>query len=217
MSKTLRTRRYGRLADLTVTAPTRKLYDHALRTFFRYLRQFQIPYPDSAEDLDYAAADFIQYLYQDGAPQQVGRNFAAALQDAVPPSRRQLPTTWRWLAAWSKQEPPRRATPLPPEVAFALASVLVSVGRPDAGAVALTAFHALLRTGEAVSLTRGQLGFSSDMCTCVIALPLTKTSRRKNAQEAVSVTDKLVVQSLWRAAAGLAPGERLLRSSAGSF
>eukprot|EP00974_Lingulodinium_polyedra_P102923 9963964-Lingulodinium_polyedra.AAC.1 len=105
--------------------------------------------PSEKLALDATCAEFVQHLYEEGLPKQLARDFGAALQDALPHLRRKLPTLWRWLGAWDRLEPPRRAPAMPAPVAVALASALAIGGRPDAAAIVLLAFHCLLRTCEA--------------------------------------------------------------------
>ena len=212
-----RARRQGRLADCTVLAPTRRRYDHALRLFFRYLDCYMMPLPADKVGLDGVAAAFLQYLYNEGYGKQIARDFGAGLQDALPHVRRKLPTLWRWMGAWDRLEPPKRAPAVPAHVAVALAACLLLAGRPDAATLILVAFHCLLRTNEAVSLTRKQVCFGTDRTAATIALESTKTSRRKHAVEAVSCTDPLTVAALRQACFALAPGDRLLRTHPSSF
>lgn len=95
----VRRARTGRLADATVSPLTRRRYNSALREFFSYLAAMSLPVPADLEELDLCATEFIQLLYEEGCPQQRGREFAAGMQDAIPQTRRHLPTMWRWLGA----------------------------------------------------------------------------------------------------------------------
>lgn len=49
--------------------------------------------PEDTLGLDWCAAAFVQYLYNEGSPKGEAHSFAAGLQDALPHVRKQLPTT----------------------------------------------------------------------------------------------------------------------------
>ena len=58
----------------------------------------------------------------------------------------------------------------------------------------LVSFHCLLRTGELLSLTVADIALGAD--AAVISLKGTKTGIRHNADEAISVTDPIVLEFL---------------------
>ena len=86
---------------------------------------------------------------------------------------------------------PARAPPLTAVMVLAIADVFRKWRRPDFVAITLLAFHCALRIGEAMACKSAHLMFNS-AGSGVVALPLTKSGRRKGAQEQVTIDDAVV-------------------------
>lgn len=57
--------------------------------------------------------DHVEHLWSEGFGRALAADTVAGIQDAQPNVRKQLPATWRLLKAWSVNEVPSRAPPLP--------------------------------------------------------------------------------------------------------
>ena len=89
-----------------------------------------------------------------------------------------LRLTQRVLRAWQKEQPPKQAEAMPSVVAFALATVMIQVlGEPEAALHAVLAFCGLLRIGESLSLSYGDVMLPRDESPRAVVLILRATKR----------------------------------------
>ena len=113
--------------------------------------------------------------------------------------------------AWSRQELPARAPPMPEEWVLASAALAVRHGWGDVAVVICVAYFGLLRTMEAASLLAGDCAPAADFSKWVLNLGLTKGGQRRGAVESVVITNPLAGTLLRAAVVGQPKGSYLLR------
>ena len=177
----------GSLQSLTVQPATRARYDKALEGFFAYLRRSGQELPKDKASMDGILTDFLEYLWSNGEGRAKASDTLAALQDSQPQLKGSLPASWRLLRAWNANELPSRAPPLPLDILEAMIGYSLFKGSPLFALSLLLGFHGLLRTGEILSITKGQVTVSSQARTAIISLGLTKSGKRQGAAESVTV------------------------------
>ena len=123
----------------------------------------------------------------------------------------------RLLRAWDRKELPAKAWPFTPLVMRAVAGTLVGLGFQAMGLLTVVMFHCLLRTSEGLNLRREQVTFDEGQDHAVLVLRETKTGKRLNVVESVTVECPIVCGMLRQLCRGKLPGDRLLPDSPASY
>ena len=201
----------GSLKGLRLSQQSRKRYAQAYGRFgvFRAERGAA---PDSLEELDLLACEFIEATWHEGDPKLGCSDLLASLHFYLLTCRRHLHGAWELLEAWEKAELPCRACPITAEMLLGLCGALVQSGFWRDAFLALAGFHLLLRTGEILTLRAGDLMLRSDGTVSVVRLRDTKGQKLKGDHEAVEVHDPAVSRLLAVLAEGLSPADLLLPS-----
>ena len=188
----------GPLKTLTVQPVTRKRYDKALEAFFSYLKQEKLILPTSAVAIDRISSDYLEYLWAKGLGRSEASNFLASLQDAQPHLKGKLSQSWRLLKAWVTNEVPNRAPPLPLDMLEAMVGHALFKDDPLFALTLLVGFHGLLRTGEILGITAGQVAVSKAKGPAVISLGLTKAGKRQGAAESITLHGEDICRRLFQ-------------------
>jgi hypothetical protein len=139
---------------------TNRRYDQALiflHTFLRTHHQ-RISYRAflalPLQRADELLADFVEHAFHEeaGACRQRAINAVYGCVRDRPALRRHIPTTLACLDGWQRQHPSQQYTPIPWDVAVAIAMTLCRWGKARMGLAVLVAFAGLLRGGELLSL-----------------------------------------------------------------
>lgn len=175
------------LEDAALTPKTLVRYYNALRKL--------IPYVERAaheEDLDAWVCKWIRRMWKIGEPILTIGDGLRALHFYQPWSKRKIPHAWKLFAIWRRVEVPSRAPPLTWTLVESMAAYEWEQEHFEMAAVPLLGFHCLLRTGELLTVTADDfsLGKQSGIC----ALKDTKSGIRHNANEAISITNPLVLE-----------------------
>ena len=210
-------RAVGRLSERQVAERTRQRYDAALRWFFAWMRSWQIAFPTDAFDLDDILCQCVDQAWEEGEGYSLVGDLLSAVGTYIPRLRNQLPAAWRLFGAWRKLELPCRAWPLTTKQVHAVAYALLLTDCWDVALVVLLAFHGVLRTHEAVSVTVAQFVWSTSEMRGHLALPDTKGTKRSGAIEGVALEAPALVALLICACAKLAPGDSLMRRPPSAF
>ncbi len=130
-------------------------------------------------------------MWKSGEPLLTIGDGLSALHYFEPYTKRGIPHAWKLFSIWRRVEIPARAPPLTWQIVKAFMSYELSHNNFEMAVILGLAFHCLLRTGEFLSLTYGdlQLGKSSGICS----LKTTKSGRRNAAAEMVSITDPTIL------------------------
>ena len=116
-----------------------------------------------ARSFDEAMIEYLQELWQRGAPRSVAQTAAQYGPSAFPLDLRQrLPGTTRAMQAWSRLDPGEFRQPLPMLVAHALLVLWLSEHRWAAAIVLILMLSGVMRPGEAASLRRRHLSLPED-------------------------------------------------------
>lgn len=177
------------LEDASLAPQTKVRYFMALRKLLPLLEKITVDH-----DMDEIVCQWVEKCWKTGEPLLTVGDGLSALHFYQPWTRRKLPHSWKLFRTWRRIEVPARAPPLTQLLVRSMASFELENGNLEMAAMLLTAFHCLLRTGEALKMTCADLvlGYS----TGVLQLRSTKTSQRFSANEAISITDPLVVDVL---------------------
>lgn len=177
----------GTLKQLTVQPVTRERYKKAMEKFFEYLKAEKLVLPHKAHLLDPVVADYLEFLWAQGFGRAEASNVLAALQDSQPQLEGKLNESWRLLKAWTTNEVPNRAPPLPFDVLHAMIGHAIFHKRSAFALTLLLGYHGLLRTGEILAITPKHVTVSKPKGPAVISLGLTKAGKRQGAAESVTI------------------------------
>lgn len=177
------------LEDAALTPQTRQRYYLALRKVVRIVEKC-----NHLSELDDDLCAWIHSMWRYGEPLLTIGDALSALHYYQPWTRRAIPHSWKLFNIWRRVEVPSRAPPLTWELVNSLAAYALDHGDLELATVLVTAFHCLLRTGEALALTGDDLvlGASSGICR----LSNTKSGRRNAANEVISITCPMVLEML---------------------
>ena len=140
--------------------------------------------------LDDLVADWIQQEFEDGTPLYLVGDALSGIHHYEPFTKKKLPKSWRLYSIWRKYEVPCRAPPLTQGITLAMAGWCLQHGELTMGALILLGFHALLRTGELLSVR--PCDFLFDNSTGLVSLPRSKSGLRNNSLETVSLHDPIL-------------------------
>ena len=144
--------------------------------------------PTSHSGLDVLLQQYIEHLWSEGHGRAQASDTVAALQDAQPQVKGHLRGTWRLLKAWSMNEVPNRAPPLPEEALHMMVGFAIAQQEYLFAVSLLVGFYGTLRTGEILNLKSSDASIHTAQGPAVISLGLTKGGKRQGASESVSLT-----------------------------
>ena len=174
--------------------------------------------PNDMCSLDLVLCDYIEQIWQEGDPKGWAQNAVSGLGHFMPGLRLQLHGSRRLLQSWNKAEVCNRAPPLPANFAVALAGAAIESGNLRLAVVLLVAFHAFLRTGEALQLRASSFVFPDDPGPVLLTLEATKSAKRRGVRaESVVLSDPMLLSYLRVLIPRLEPGECLFAGSGQEF
>lgn len=186
----------GTLKSLTIQPRTRARYDKAKKRFYAYLDFNHLELPTQRAQMDTLMCDYLEELWSSGEGRALASDTLAALQDASPKLRGNLPASWRLLKAWHVNEIPNRAPPFPEKVLQALTGYFIFHNKATMALSVLLGFYGVLRTGEVLGIRNKDVTVDSSLSTAIISLGMTKGGKRTGAAESVSVSVSEVVRRL---------------------
>lgn len=172
-----------------------RCYKKALRNFFTWLDEEEIPLPSKFRELDLLVAQFLEHLWMDDAHLTYAGHTLSAFRRFYPQLRFRLPTAKQYFANWKSSHVCKQAVPMPAEVCMAIAGVAMDVQEFRFAATILVGFLAFMRTGEMVSLQMEDIALFVPEGKIILALPSTKTSKKQ--MESVAITDPFVCSLLF--------------------
>ena len=208
-----RRRRAGfRLRDFCITPKTRARYEQAVGRLLPFLERH-----GNLDHLDDVVCEWIELQWTRGQSVNCIADALSGLHWFWPEIRGALKESWRLFKQWRRVETPARAPPL--TVLLVKAIISRAVIKQDLAFAALVAlaYHALLRTGEALALRFCDLEFGS-RCG-VVSLQQSKSGLRMGSKEAVAIRDRCTLQLLdayWTCTRHF-PGQKLWPHSAQAF
>lgn len=200
------------LRDYTITEQTRNRYRFAVGRLLPFLEE----QPDLSS-LDETISEWIEMEWAKGPPLSYIADALSGLHHYWPRLRGSLRDCWRLFKSWRRIEAPSRAPPLTALLCRAFVAKAVASERLALATLIALGFHGLLRTGELLSLTFGNIEYNN-LCA-VISLNQSKSGLRTGAREAIAVRDQLTLSLLDALAcvAPSAPGNKLWPYAAQKF
>lgn len=175
------------LQDAGITANTQARYYTSVSKLMPHVLECK-----TMEQMDDSIAQWIEAEFHKGKPLCFVGDALSGLHYYLPNTRRHLPCSWRLFGVWRKLEVPARAPPITADLVLAFCARAIQLGEIDFGALVLVGFHAFLRTGEILALS--PTDFMINKSTGIVRLLNSKTGRRRNVQEVVTLEDPKVRQ-----------------------
>eukprot|EP00438_Fugacium_kawagutii_P016219 Skav233267 [mRNA] locus=scaffold4476:143528:150960:- [translate_table: standard] len=184
-----RARAKVRLDDAALSPQTQSRYYLALRLLVPILELVT-----SEDELDTAISNWVRSMWEAGEPLLTVGDGLSALHFFQPWTKRRIPHAWKLFGVWRKIEVPSRAPPLTLRLVRSLAAYCIAFDQWELAVLLMIGFHCLLRTGELLALVPSDflIGSTSGLVT----LRNTKTGKRDNACDVVSITDHVVLELL---------------------
>ena len=177
------------LEDASLAPKTKVRYFMALRKLMPLLEKVTTDH-----DMDEVVCQWVEQCWKKGEPLLTVGDGLSALHFYQPWTRRRLPHAWKLFRTWRRIEIPARAPPLTQQLVRSMAAFELQHDNIEMAAMLLTSFHCLLRTGEALKMCCSDLILGST--SGVLQLRSTKTSQRFSANDAIAITDPLVIDVL---------------------
>ena len=191
-----------------ITRRTVERYRKQVSLYFRYLHVHGFELPVCFDSLDDSVAEYVNHMFQEGEPAGYASDLVSGLKRLYPRCRKHLSVSTQYCKYWTRSLRRKRALPIPADVLLGMAALAYSYGEPRVGVTFLVGFLGLLRTGELLELTVGQLQFVGNRL-CVVALGNTKSGQRKGLDETVLLHDPVVISFLRQVTASLPSTTRL--------
>ena len=208
----------GSLRNLFVSPHTLLYrYKPACAAFFAWLAAEQQCLAPTVVGIDIQVASYISFLWDEGEGRNAAGDILSGLSHYCPHLKGNLKGGWQLFKAWSRQELPNRAPPLPEIWVWAMAAMSVRNQQHDVAALLIIAFYGLLRTMEAATLLAGDCCPTASGEKWVLNLGLTKGGQRRGVVESVVVTHPLACAFLKAATQDQPKGSYLLRRPVAQF
>jgi len=121
------------------------------------------------------------------------------------------------MSAWSRNELPSRAPPLPESLLRAFVGQALLLSAPEVAVGIAIAFDGLMRSGELFKLKCGDCVVADDDKSVVINLGITKGGSRRGVVESVVLYDDLAINLLRARLLRSLPGDALLPKGGAHF
>ena len=208
----------GKLRDRLLSPRTLTNYKSSTRLFLHYCSIQGFPSSTTPATVDIRLCEYIEHCWEEGETRNLPANARSGLMHFIPSLRGALPGSQRLLAAWSKNELPNRAAPLPIKFLMALVGCAIRGNDLRMATTLLVAFHALLRTGELLQVQASHFVLPRHDGPILLTLPNTKSGQRlQSTPETVVITDPLVKTYVTVMVGRLQPGDRLYPHNGNTF
>ena len=188
-------RAHVKLANLSEKGDRR--YNIAVNRFFVWLDAEGHPIPNTFDELDFVAGEFINSLYLADAPLYWGGDFCSGLKRLYAGCAAHIPTVAKYYCNWERSTLKKRAIPLSPDLLRGMVCYLFVINEPGLALGFLLGFLSLLRIDEILSLSAKQIQLTSSGWAILIFTE-SKGAKLKGEPETVVVKDAGVVSALSR-------------------
>ena len=154
---------------------TLRAYRLSIDRFLVFSKIHRLPLRTSSQ-LDYAVAEFINSLYQEGDSLAQAGHLLSGLKRFYPSMRLQLPTASQFFRNWQRIHRPERAVPISWDLLQAMAALCLELGSPHVALMLYVGFFCFLRTSEMLSLQMLHLIPDSRSHRITVIIPFAKTS-----------------------------------------
>ena len=179
----------GHIRFAGIQEATRRKYKLAIWRFFNWLDASEWEFPSTQAEIDYAAGEFINFLYQEERPFDWASTFITAFKRFCPAHKRALGTASLYVKNWSKTLVRVSAMPYTADMVQSMAVLLHLEGKSDLAVLCLVAFAGLFRLAELFNLRVKYVEFLADDY-CLVSLTTTKSRR---GAETVILRDETTV------------------------
>ena len=138
----------------TVQDKTRRLYDFSLKLFWLW-SSVTGQWPQSNEELDAVATQFLLHCWQEGETRAVVANLLSGISDTEPSLRSHLGGTRRLYQAWIRRELGSRCCPVTLQMAEALAGLMIHWDFFEDAVMILLLHHCLSGPWKASTAEKG--------------------------------------------------------------
>lgn len=178
-----------RLRDYTISQKTRARYSAAVAKLLPFLET----QPD-LRNLDGVISDWVEREWIRGEPLCHIADALSGLHHFWPEIKGHIREAWRLFRSWRRIETPSRAPPITPDIVRAFIGKAVLDDQLAFATLIAVGFHALLRTGELLTLEYRDVEINA---SCgILSLRNTKSGQRSGTLESVAVRDSLTLQLL---------------------
>ena len=178
-----------RLRDFSITARTRARYELAVGRLVPYLEK-----QENLQCMDDTICEWIEAQWARGESVNFIADALSGLHFYWPELRGRLREAWRLFKQWRRVETPSRAPPITQLLVRSIVCRAVRLGDLQFACLVALGFHALLRTGEILSLRFCDIEF--DLTRGVLSLSGSKSGIRTGTKEAVALRDQVTLQLL---------------------
>jgi integrase len=154
---------------------TLRAYRLSIDRFLVFSKIHRLPLRTSPQ-LDYAVAEFINALYQEGDSLAQAGHLLSGLKRFYPSMRLELPTASQYFRNWQRIHRPERAVPISWDLLQAMAALCLELGSPHVALMLYVGFFCFLRTSEMLSLQLLHLIPDSRSHRITVIIPFAKTS-----------------------------------------
>ena len=208
--KQVERKKIGSLSNQVVEVKTKKRYDDSFHQFLQFHKlnsSFGMPDPTT---FDTMVGEYIEYLWESGAPKSEASYAAASIQFFRPQTKGSLQWTWKLIKTWNRIELPTRATPLSPELLASLAGQCFRWKQDAMAWLLVVGFSMFLRTGEILNLRRKDVVLSTSSTEVILLLENTKTTKKNFLPlEKLVVDEDICKTALRHLCTGKLPGDWL--------
>ena len=176
---------------LGTTLSTQIRYKTAIRRFFLYVKHILERPPETPGELGFAAAEFVNFLYQDDRPLYWAADFLSGFKRYYPTKKHCIEEASQYYRNWSSSITRMKACPFPIEFIQVMVSVAVTENNYELATLCLLAFVGLFRLGELFNLRLKQMDIVNDNF-CVVTLFVSKTT----GPVAISIKDATLIRVL---------------------
>ena len=187
----------GHIKYVSVTARTIERYKVGCRRFYAWMAREGLSMPNSFEELDFVAGEYVNCFYVDDYPLGWITDFISGMKRLFPRCKRKLETATSYMRNWQKATVRVRALPLSADLVCGMAAVAFRKQQPELGLALVLGFAGLLRAGEIVNLRLQDVTILRPGLA-VLAFADSKGAQRKGQPESVFSTDAKLVEALRR-------------------
>ena len=112
-------------------------YRRAIRNFFRYLDDEELPVPGNSKRLDQCVSLYLEHMWQDDQPITYAGHLMSGLKRFLPELRWRLPRAKQYYANWQSTHVTKQANPFPPGVIMAYTGLAVATRQYSLAALLL--------------------------------------------------------------------------------
>lgn len=204
-------RKIGSLSSQVVEQKTKQRYVDSFQKFLQFHRlnsSFALP---EAATFDTMVAEYVEFLWDSGAPKSEASYAAASIQFFRPQSKGHLAWSWKLIKTWNRIELPCRATPLSPEILASLAGQCFKWKQDAMAWLLVVGFSMFLRTGEILNLRRKDVVLPTQTSSEVVLLLENTKTTQKNFMplEKLVVDEEICKSALRQLCQGKLPGDWL--------